>query len=103
MAGGEGHCLIARRRPSFTETRPETAGDEGHGLLKGRGIGHAIQDTGPDAPVPPAAKPPVRILPAAVFRREVPPGRSGAQYPEHGVQKPAVVLGWPTSLASPSR
>ena len=41
------------------------------------------------------------ILPVPVIRRQFPPRRPGAQYPEHCIQKQTAVLSRPTSLAGP--
>lgn len=51
------------------------------------------QQAFPDALVPPAAKPPVRILSILVIRRQIPPRTSSAQHPEYRVDKTPVVLG----------
>lgn len=57
------------------------------------GFGHQLFQQGfPNALVPPAAKPAVRVFPAAVVGRQVPPRRARAQNPENRVDKQAVVL-----------
>ena len=51
-----------------------------------------FQQRFPNALVPPAAKPAVRVFPAAVVGRQVTPGRTRAQNPENRVDKQSVVL-----------
>ena len=67
-------------------------------------IDHRLQQSGPHSTVPPAAEAPVGVLPVSVVRRQIPPGRSGAQNPAHGVDEPTVVMGRSALLAlSPGR
>ena len=47
----------------------------------------------PDARIAPSDKAAMRIAPSAIFRRQVAPGRTGPQNPEHRIDKQAVVLG----------
>ena len=42
------------------------------------------------------------VFPVTVIRRQIPLGRAGADYPEHGVDEEAVVLGWTTYASSAS-
>ena len=51
-----------------------------------------FQQRFPNALVPPAAKPAVRVFPVAVVGRQVTPGRARAQNPENRVDKQPVVL-----------
>ena len=51
-----------------------------------------LQQRFPNAFVPPAAKPAVRVFPVAVVRRQVTPRRARAQNPENRVNKQVVVF-----------
>ena len=88
---------IGVRRPQRAGSQPRgtrldiTAVD--HQPLEVWVIGHAVQELGPDARVPPAAEPAMAILPVPVVGSQVPPGSPSAQEPEHCVQKLAVIQG----------
>ncbi len=45
----------------------------------------------PNALVAPPAEPPMRVLPVTVACRKITPGRTGAQNPEDGIKKAAIV------------
>ena len=62
-----------------------------HQPLEIRVINHRLQQSGPHAPVPPAAEAAVGVLPISVVRGQISPRSAGAQYPAHGVDKPPVV------------
>ncbi|WHZ28845.1 MAG: hypothetical protein OJF51_003643 [Nitrospira sp.] len=47
----------------------------------------------PDARIAPSDKATMRIAPSAISRRQVAPGRTGPQNPEHRIDKQAVILG----------
>ena len=70
-----------------------------HQPLEIRVINHRLQQSGPHAPVPPAAEAAVGVLPISVVRGQISPRSAGAQYPAHGVDKPPVVLGRSAPLA----
>ena len=70
-----------------------------HRPLEIRVINHRLQQSGPHAPVPPAAEAAVGVLPISVVRGQISPRSAGAQYPAHGVDKPPVVLGRSAPLA----
>ena len=53
-------------------------------------INHCLQQSGPHAPVPPAAEAAVGVLPVSIVRGQIAPRSAGAQYPAHGVNKPPV-------------
>ena len=75
-----------------------------HQPLEIRVINHRLQQSGPHAPVPPAAEAAVGVLPISVVRGQISPRSAGAQYPAHGVDKPPVVLGRSAPLAlSPAK
>ena len=74
-----------------------------HQPLEIRVIQHRFQQPGPLAPVPPAAEAAMGVLPVPVVRRQIAPRGAGAQYPADGVDKAAVVMGWPPHLAGFSR
>jgi hypothetical protein len=56
-----------------------------------------FQQALPSPLVPPSAKTPVRVLPAAVIWRQIPPWRTCTQNPEHRVDELPVIAG----VASP--
>ena len=58
-----------------------------------------FQQSLPEALVAPAAKAPVGVFPVPVIGRQIPPGSSGAQDPEHRIEKPPVVFGLPSPEA----
>ena len=70
-----------------------------HQPLEIRVINHRLQQSGPHAPVPPAAEAAVGVLPISVVRGQISPRSASAQYPAHGVDKPPVVLGRSAPLA----
>jgi hypothetical protein len=61
-----------------------------------------FQETLPEALVAPAAKATVGVFPVPIIGRQIPPGSTGAQDPENGVEKKPVVFGsaTPESLLS---
>ena len=93
-----GHGLIAATSPNPVGMHLDVAGVD-HQPLKVGIVNHRLQKLGPDVSVPPAAKPPMGVLPVPVVRGQIPPqpapylirGSAGAQNPEHCVQKPAIV------------
>ena len=52
-----------------------------------------FQETLPEALVAPAAKATVGVFPVPIIGRQIPPGSTGAQDPENGVEKKPVVFG----------
>lgn len=52
----------------------------------------------PDSLVAPTAEAAVDVIPAAIVRRQIAPGRARPQYPEHGVDKSPIILRNPSSL-----
>ena len=61
-----------------------------------------LQQSLPKALVAPAAKATVGVFPVPIIGRQIPPGSTGAQDPENGVEKKPVVFGsaTPESLLS---
>ena len=78
-----GHGLVAPMPPSPVGMHLDVAGVY-HQLLKVRVINDVVQEAGPDAPVPPAAKAAMGILPIPVFR-----GRSRQGAPVRNIQNTA--------------
>ena len=58
-----------------------------------------FQETLPEALVAPAAKATVGVFPVPIIGRQIPPGSTGAQDPENGVEKKPVVFGSATPEA----
>ena len=93
--------LVATARASAIGMDSDVAGVD-HQPLKVRVVDDRIQQLVPDPPVPPAAKPPMGIIPVSVIRGQIPPRRPGAQDPEHSVQKQLVVLSRAASFGNSS-
>ena len=66
-----------------------------HQPLIVRLVDQGLEQFFPQPFIPPAAKPPLHILPIAQIRRQIPPRRTGPQNPEHSVDEQPVVLGDP--------
>ena len=94
--------LIASAGPSPMGMNLDVAGVD-HQPLKVRIVDNRIQQLFPDAPIPPAAKAPMGVLPITVIRWQVPPRSPSTQNPKHRVQKQSVVLGRSTLFASGPR
>ncbi len=56
-------------------------------------INQNLQQSFPDPGITPADKTPVRIAPAPQVRRQIPPRRTHAHYPEHRIDEQAIVFG----------
>lgn len=57
----------------------------------------------PNAFVPPPAETSVDVVPAAIFRRQITPWRSGPQYPEYGIDKLSIVACIAAPCSLPAR
>lgn len=55
-------------------------------------VNELLEQSFPNAAVAPSAEPPMRVLPVTVVCRKIAPGRAGAQNPEDGVKKTAIVV-----------
>ena len=59
-------------------------------------INHKLfQQLLPDSLVPPTAEPAMCVLPVPVIGRQIPPGSTGTQNPEHRVDEETIVPGFP--------
>jgi hypothetical protein len=54
------------------------------------------QEAFPNTTISPAAKTAVRVLPIALVRRQIAPGRAGAQNPAYGIDEQAVIARFTT-------
>jgi len=57
-----------------------------------RPIHPLLQQALPNSFIAPATKTAVGVLPATIIRRQITPQRTRTQYPEHGVDKAAVIF-----------
>jgi hypothetical protein len=64
-----------------------------HQPLIVRIVNQNLQQFFPNALVTPTDKTAVRVAPAAIVRRQIAPRRARSQYPEHCIDKSAVIFG----------
>ena len=88
----EADSLVPAPSPRRVPVRLDVAGVH-HEPLQVRFVDTSLQETFPHAGVSPSDETPVGIAPITVFRRQIPPWRTGTDNPEDRVDESPVVFG----------